>query len=71
MCGEELDVFRVLAERRHRDGDDIEAVEKVEAEFFFAHRPLQVSVGGREETNVQLDGSRSTNADKFAFLKHA
>src|SRR5437879_7158002 len=71
IFGEGLDVFSVLAERWHGDGDDIKTVEEVRSELLLAHRLLQVFVAGRQEADVQLDGSRATDAGKFAFLKYA
>jgi len=51
--------------------DDIKTVEEVRSELLLAHGLLQVFVAGRQEADVQLDGSRSTDADKFTFLKYA
>ena len=59
IFGEGLDVFSVLAERWHGDGDNIKTVEEVRSELVLAHRLLQVFVAGRQEADVQLDGSRS------------
>src|ERR1700740_2145730 len=71
MIGEEGNVFGMLAESRHGDGDDIETVKEVEAEFFLVDGFLEVLVGGGDKADVQFDRGGSAETDKFAFLEYA
>ena len=52
MIGEGLDVLGMLAECGHGDGDNVEAIEEIEAEFFFGDGFLEVLVGGGDEADV-------------------
>src|SRR5258705_10214609 len=52
MVGEQRNVFGMLAKGGHGDGNDVEAVEEVEAEFFVGDGFLEVRVGGGYEADV-------------------
>jgi len=71
MVGEEGDVFGMLTEGGHGDGNDIEAVEEVKAEFFVGDGFLKVFVGGANEPDVQFDWRGAAETDEFAFLEDA
>src|SRR5580700_291599 len=71
VIGEERDVFGMLTQGGHGDGNDVEAIEEVEAEFFVGYGFLEVFVGGGDEADVQFYGRSAAEADKFALLKDA
>ena len=71
MVGERWDVLGMLAKGGHGDGDNVEAVEEVKAEFFVGDRFLEVFVGGGDEADVEFDGGGAAEADKFPLLKDA
>src|SRR6266481_9799372 len=52
MVGEQRDVFGMLAKGEHGDGNNVEAIEEVEAEFFVGDGFLEVLVGGGDEADV-------------------
>src|SRR5580693_8850791 len=61
----------MLAERRQRDGNNVEAVEEVGAKLFFADGFLKIAVGGSEKADVDLDGASTADTNEFAFLQDA
>ena len=68
---QERDVLLALAQRRHGDVDDVQAVEEVVAEFALAHQFLEVLVGGGDEADVGLDGLVAADALEDAGIEHA
>src|SRR6266436_2383348 len=71
MVGEQRDVFGMLAKSGHGDGNDVEAIEEVEAEFLVGDGFLEVLVGGGDEADIQFDGGGTAETDEFAFLQDA
>ena len=71
LLGQERDILHVVAQRRHVDGDDIEAEIKVLPEFLALDRIFQTAVGGGEDADIDLDGAVASDALKFAFLQDA
>ena len=55
VVGEKRDFLAALAERGHRDANDVQSVEKVFAELVGHYRPLEVLVGRRDHPHVDLD----------------
>src|SRR5438552_7243881 len=53
---EKWNIFLALAQRRHGDAHDIEAKEKIVAEFSFAHERFEILVGGGDESHVRAQG---------------
>ena len=56
MIDEIGDVVAALAQGRQIDGKHIEAVEQVLAEHAIAGKIEQASVGGRNHSDIDLDG---------------
>ena len=54
VLGEQHDVVLPLPQGRHGEGDDVEPVVEVLAEAPFDHQPLQVGIGGGEETHAHF-----------------
>ena len=65
------DVFAALAQRRQRDHDDTQAVEKIFAELLFLHRRFQVAMRGGDDAHVHRDRFLAAQALEASFLQHA
>jgi CheY-like chemotaxis protein len=65
------DAAAALAQRRQREGDDVEPVEEVLAELSLAHEGLEVAVGGRQDAHVDPDGVLTAHALDGALLQGA
>jgi len=64
-------VFGTLAQRRDVDGEDVEAVIKVAAEFALGDKSGEVVVGGGDNADIHADGAVAAEALELLFLKHA
>src|SRR5713101_6915446 len=53
---EERNIFFPSAQRRHGDADNVQAKEKIVAEFSFAHERFEVLIGGGDEAHVRAQG---------------
>src|SRR5207249_1525812 len=65
------DAFFSLAQRRQRDGDDVDTVEEVLAEVAVADRLAEVAVRGCEDADVHLRLHVRSDAPDDAVLQHA
>jgi len=54
-------VLATLAQRRHRNADDVEAIQQIEAEAAGLHLVPQLPIGGRDHADV--DAARQVLAD--------
>src|SRR5207249_5425783 len=71
VLDEERDVLAPLAERRHVDGHDVQAVVEVLTELARPHRALEVDVGRRDHAHVDRDGPQPAEALDLALLQRA
>ena len=71
MMREERDVVAAFAERREMKFDDVEAVEKVLAEFALLDHVEQIAIGGGDEADIDVDSFVAAEAFERFFLKHA
>jgi hypothetical protein len=71
MLDQQRNVFLALAQRRHMNGDDIQAVIEVLAEEAFLDQALEIAVGGGEDAHVHVDFFRAADAGEGALLKGA
>src|SRR5207253_4312057 len=69
MLDERGDVLLALAERRHIDVDDVEAIEEVVAELLRFYLSLQVFVRRADDPDVHLDRQRRANALDLSVLE--
>ena len=58
----------MFAQAGDGDGNNVESVKQVSAEFFLAYALLQVLVGRCQESHVDFDGPRPANAHEFPLL---
>ena len=68
LSRDQRDVVLALAKRRHRDREDVQAVEQVFAERAGAHRVLQQRIGGCDETALDVHfvrAAQQTHAPRF------
>jgi len=68
VAGQQGDILGTLPQRRHLDGDDVEAVVEVLAERAGVHAGLWVAVGGGEDADVDVDGGGGADAGDLALL---
>ena len=61
-------IFDPIAQRRHPDRDDVDAVEEVLAESSLLDRLLEVDVGGDDQPEVGADRLGAADALDLAFL---
>ena len=68
---EQRDVLAPLAQRRERDGKDIQPVVEIVAESTLPDFFRQIAIGGRDHAHVDVDGARAPQALELPFLQHA
>src|SRR5215470_7305007 len=68
---EDGDVLDALAERGEGDGEGIEAVEEVLAEFPRSERLLEMTIGRRDDAHVNLAGDHIPHGLALTRLEHA
>ena len=69
MTSKGMSSFR-SRKRRHLNGKDVQPVKQVAAERTRCDRGLQVAIGGGDHPHIGPNGSGSSDALKFAFLKN-
>src|SRR5438270_10846400 len=67
-ANEQGNIFFPFAQRRHDDAHDVQAKEKVVAEFSLAHERFEILVGGGDEADVSAKGLIATVTLKGALL---
>ena len=70
MPNQRRNVFPPLAQGRNRDREDVETKEKVLTELAFPDCLLQILAGGRDHTNIYLDGVGGAQSLEFPFLEN-
>ena len=71
MIGEQEHVRLALAQRRHEDGKDIQAVVEILAELSLRDRFPEILVGGGHQAHVNLDRVGASQPLEFPLLQHA
>src|ERR1017187_10538797 len=71
LRGDGGNVRGVLAQRRHVDIEDIEAIEEVAAQLAALHRLLRVLVGGRDDAHVNRGFGLAAQAAELAVFEDA
>ena len=71
VLDEQRDVLAALAQRRHRDRDDVQPVEQILLELAFADQLPQVAVGRGDDAHVDLDRALGSQRLELALLQHA
>ena len=61
----------MLPQRRHSEGYNIEAKEKIFAECAFFNHGFQIAIGGDDETGIRMSSLVSPNALKGLFPQNA
>src|SRR5258707_10768481 len=67
---EQRNIFRSFTQRRNRDWEDIQPVEKILAESSGSDSGLEVTIGCRDQANVYLDRMITAHPLEFALLQH-
>src|SRR5215831_14044909 len=68
---QQRNIFGSLAQRRNRNGKDVQPVEEILAEGSRCHSRRQVTIGCRDQTNINLDGMIAPHALKFPLLQYS
>src|SRR5271170_4302344 len=63
-------VFATVMQRRHRQGEDMQSVIQIASELAILNHLLQISMGGRDHSNIHLLSTRAAQPFKFAFLQN-
>ena len=71
MLDERRNVFASFAQQRELDGDNVQAMEQIFAEFPFANHRFEVAVRGGHDAHVHGDGAVAADALDFALFEHA
>ena len=53
------------------DGEDIQAIEEIAAEFFLRDELGEIGVGGGDDADIDANGAIAAETFEFLFLKHA
>jgi enoyl-CoA hydratase/carnithine racemase len=64
-------ILHAVAQRRYRDGEDMQAVEQILAELAGADQLKQVAVGGGDQPEVDLHGLARSDRIDFSVLQCA
>ena len=68
---EKRDVFLAVAQRRDKEGDDVEAIEEVFAEVAAGDLFFEVLVGGGDDADVDVDGVAGADGVEALFVQSA
>ena len=71
MAHQRRQIVRALAQRRHVNRDDVEAIEQVLAERAAGDLLLEVLVGGGDDPHVHLDDAVAAEPLELLLLQHA
>ena len=70
MRYEARDILRPVAQRRHRDPDDVDPVQQVLSQSTGPHQLVDVAVGGHDDADVHGDRSHPTDPTQFTMIEH-
>src|SRR6478672_332852 len=68
---EQADILATLAQRRHLDADDVQAVEEVLAELALGDSLLKWPISGGDHADIDFDGLVSADSLKCPRLQDA
>src|SRR5215471_3155942 len=71
MLNQEREIARAIAQRRHGDLDDVDAVKQILAEQALANAGAEIAMGRRYDPHVDLDGRRAPDGLERSLLQHA
>src|SRR5439155_11882947 len=67
---EARDILRPIAQRRHRDPDDVHPVQQVLAKATRLHEPIDIPVRRHDHADVDRDGPYTTHSPQLAVIQH-
>ena len=67
-ANEQGNIFFPFAQRRHDDAHDVQAKEKIVAEFSLTHERFEILVGGGDEPDVRAQGLIAADTLESALL---
>src|SRR5882724_10783531 len=70
VADKKRDVLAAIAKRRNLNRENIQAIEKITAEFAFGDQAAQVRVGGGDHAGIHVNGAGSAEAFEFMLLQN-
>src|SRR5882762_3640126 len=71
VADQQRNILAAFAKRRKLNRKNVEAVEKIAAEFAFGVQTAKIGVGGGDHANVHANGAGGAQAFEFMFLQNA
>ena len=71
VVGQQLDIVGTLPQRGHRNLEDPETIIEVLAQQSLREHLIDLAVGGRDDSDIHLDGRLASGAREVAALQHA
>ena len=68
---QQRDVLAALAQRRQRDGEDVEPIVEILPEAPLGHGAFEIAVGGRDDADVRVERPSGSHAFERPVLQHA
>src|SRR5260370_6274923 len=71
MPSEGENVFRMLAQRRYFNGEDVEPVQQVLAEQPFIDHSFKIAIGGGDDSNVRMQNLFAAQSHELFLLQES
>ena len=68
---QQRNILAALAQARHANGNDVQAIVEVLAERAFGDLPVEIAVGGGDDADVNWNFAGAAHRTDGAFLEHA
>ena len=68
---QQRDVFALAAQRRQRDGNDVETIVEIFAETVLGHQLREIGIRCGDDADVDFDHIDGAKPHEFFFLDHA
>lgn len=70
MAHQDRYILTTIAERRHRQRENVQAIIQIASELPVFHHLLQVPMSGRDHPNIHMLCTGAAWSFKFMFLQH-
>src|ERR1700722_9899508 len=71
MLDQQWQILSPLTQRRHRDGEDVQAIKQIFPELTFRYHLSQIVMGCRDQPHVGMDGLPAPQALELMLLYNA
>src|SRR2546430_1455261 len=69
VANQQRNVRSTLAQRRHPNRKDVQAIEQIAPELLIRNAPCQIPVGSCDQSHIHLDGLGSSQPFEFMILQ--